>query len=192
MEHDDLPELMSVKETAEYLRSPQPSIYFLIKHGKIPAFRIGGRWKIKRKELDEMYGLSDESPLPSVLAVEDDAATQNFLMKTLNQCRVSHHVVDTGAEALTLASRRKFDLVLLDLKLPDMSGDELYEKLTDLQPDVPIVVVTAYPDSEILSKILDIGPVVVLKKPVEAKQLENLIGFLKSKNSQEAEQGVRA
>ncbi len=176
---------MSVKETAEYLRSPQPSIYFLIKHGKIPAFRIGGRWKIKRKELDEMYGLTEDTPLASVLAVEDDPGAQNFLMKTLNQCRVSHQVVDTGAEALALAQRRKFDLILLDLKLPDMSGDDLYTKLVELQPDVPVVVTTAYPDSEILSKILSVGPIVVLKKPVDAKQLENVIGFLKGANQNE-------
>ena len=56
MSAEDLPDLLSVKETAAYIRSPQPTVYYLIKEGKIPAIRIGGRWRVKRKELDEMYG----------------------------------------------------------------------------------------------------------------------------------------
>jgi len=173
---------MSVKETAEYLRSPQPSIYFLIKNGKIPAFRIGGRWKIKRRELDEMYGLRDDTPLPKVLIVEDDAGMQSVLRGVLQREHIGHQIVDNGAEAIQLAHRQTFDLVILDLKLPDLGGDEVFIELRKVQPDVPVVIITGYPDSDMLSRILSVGPVIVLKKPIEPHQLENVMSFVMNRN----------
>jgi len=46
------PELMTVKETAEYLRIPLPTVYYLVQRGQLPAVQIGGRWRIKRSLLD--------------------------------------------------------------------------------------------------------------------------------------------
>ncbi len=42
------PELMTVKETSEYLRIPLPTVYYLVQRGQLPAVQIGGRWRIKR------------------------------------------------------------------------------------------------------------------------------------------------
>ena len=44
--------LLTVKETAEYLRIPLPTVYYLVQRGKIPAIHIGGRWRIKKSALD--------------------------------------------------------------------------------------------------------------------------------------------
>ena len=43
---------MTVKETAEYLRIPLPTVYYLVQRGQLPAIQIGGRWRIKRSLLD--------------------------------------------------------------------------------------------------------------------------------------------
>ena len=40
--------LMTVKETAEYLRIPLPTVYYLVQRGQLPAIQIGGRWRIKK------------------------------------------------------------------------------------------------------------------------------------------------
>jgi len=48
MADEDPPELMTVKETAEYLRIPLPTVYYLVQRGQLPAIQIGGRWRIKR------------------------------------------------------------------------------------------------------------------------------------------------
>ena len=52
MATEDSPELMTVKETAEYLRIPLPTVYYLVQRGQLPAIQIGGRWRIKRSLLD--------------------------------------------------------------------------------------------------------------------------------------------
>ena len=45
MATEDAPELMTVKETAEYLRIPLPTVYYLVQRGQLPAIQIGGRWR---------------------------------------------------------------------------------------------------------------------------------------------------
>lgn len=44
--------LMTVQETSEYLRTPLPTIYYLLQNGKLPGFRIGGRWRVKKDAVD--------------------------------------------------------------------------------------------------------------------------------------------
>ncbi len=183
--NEQLPDLLSVKETAAYIRSPQPSVYYLIKEGKIPAIRIGGRWKIKRKALDDMYGLG-ETEMPRALIVEDDQGIQKFFGDFLSRSGVAHEVAGTGAEAIKALKTQEFDFVFLDLKLPDVGGDEVFEQLKALHPDMQVVITTSYPDSEMLSRILNTAPVTVLKKPVDLKQLEGIVRFLTHRVTAEA------
>ena len=87
-------------------------------------------------------------------------------------------------EAISMAKKQRFDFVFLDLKLPDIPGDEVYSQLKDLHPDLPIVVITGYPDSEILSRILSHGPVTVIKKPIEYEQLNKAVKQLGHKGAE--------
>ncbi|MGI8603685.1 MAG: response regulator [Verrucomicrobiales bacterium] len=184
MPPEDAPELMTVKETAEYLRIPLPTVYYLVQRGQLPAIQIGGRWRIKRSLLDRDVLRNEGSGQPTVLVVDDDPALQQIFKQFLKKAGFGRIVVGTGAEALQYAERQKFDLVFLDLKLPDIPGDELYKKLKSLHPDLPIVIITGYPDSEILSKILAGGPVTVIQKPIEFEQLNRTVRQLGHKGAE--------
>lgn len=48
-------EIMSVKETANYLNIKKQTVYRLVNNKKIPALKIGGQWKIKKSHLDKMF-----------------------------------------------------------------------------------------------------------------------------------------
>jgi excisionase family DNA binding protein len=180
---EEAPELMTVKETAEYLRIPLPTVYYLVQRGQLPAIQIGGRWRIKRSLLDRDVLRNEESGQPTVLVVDDDPALQALFKQFLKKAGFGRIVVGTGAEALTHAEKQDFDLVFLDLKLPDIAGDELYAKLKEMHPDLPIVIITGYPDSEILTKILSSGPVTVIKKPIEFDQLNRTVKILGHKGA---------
>lgn len=171
----ELPELMTVKETSKYLRMPLPTVYFLVQRGQLPAIRIGGRWRIKRLLLDRDVLKSETSSQPTVLVVDDDSALQNIFKQFLKKAGFGRVVVGTGAEAISCATKQKFDLVFLDLQLPDMSGDEVYKKLKEIHPELPIVIITGYPDSEILSRILQNGLIMVLQKPLDLEVLNQTI-----------------
>lgn len=182
---ESAPELMTVKETAEYLRIPLPTVYYLVQRGQLPAVQIGGRWRIKRSLLDrDVLRKGEESGQPTVLVVDDDPALQALFKQFLKKANLARLVVGSGAEAISMAKKQKFDFVFLDLKLPDIPGDEVYVQLKSLYPDLPIVVITGYPDSEILSKILATGPVTVIKKPLEFDQLNKAVKQLGHKGAE--------
>ncbi len=170
--------LMTVKETSEYLRIPLPTVYYLVQRGQLPAIQIGGRWRVKRDALDRDVLHAEEQGQPTVLVVDDDEALQDMFKLFLKKNGFSRLVVGTGKEALAALSKQRFDLCFLDLQLPDVTGDQIYSFAKEKQPDLPIVIVTGYPDSEMLDNILKHGPVTVLKKPLQVNQLQQALRMM--------------
>ena len=171
----ELPELMTVKETSQYLRIPLPTVYYLVQRGQLPAVQIGGRWRIKRSLLDRDVLKSEGAGQPTVLVVDDDAQLQTVFKQFLKKAGFGRIVVGTGAEAISCVERQRFDLVFLDLQLPDISGDEVYRRIKEMQPDLPVVIITGYPDSEMMSRILRNGAVMIIQKPIDFSQLNSTV-----------------
>jgi len=170
--------LLTVKETAEYLRIPIPTVYYLVQRAMIPAIRIGGRWRIKKSSLDRDVLHQDKQGQPTVLVVDDDPGLQDLFRTFLKKIGFSRVVVGTAKEAIKSLGKQKFDLMFLDLKLPDAPGDQVFKTVRQIDPDLNVIVVTGYPDSEILDRILQISPVTVLKKPLKVEQLNQVVKIL--------------
>lgn len=177
-------DLLTVKETSEYLRIPLPTVYYLVQRGQLPAIQIGGRWRIKKAALDKDILRKDREGQPTVLVVDDDASLQDLFKQFLKKVGLSRVVVGTGKEALANLAKQKFDLCFLDLNLPDMEGDEVYKEAKKIDAELPIVIITGYPDSEILDRILQVGPVTVLKKPLKFEQLNQTVKILGHKGAE--------
>ena len=90
----------------------------------------------------------------------------------------SRVVVGTAKEAISSLRKQKFDLMFLDLQLPDAPGDQVYKTAKQIDPGLNVIVITGYPDSEVLDRILQISPVTVLKKPVKFEQLIQTVKIL--------------
>src|SRR5438067_1613842 len=170
--------LLTVKETAEYLRIPLPTVYYLVQRGQLPAVQIGGRWRIKKDSLDRDILHEEEHGQPTVLVVDDDEGVQAMFKLFLKKSGFSRNIVGTGKEAIAALKKQKFDLFFLDLMLPDITGDEIYKQARQIAPDLPIVIITGYPDSQMLDNILRFGPVTVLKKPLKIEQLAQTLKVL--------------
>jgi excisionase family DNA binding protein len=167
--------LLTVKETAEYLRIPLPTVYYLVQRGKIPAIHIGGRWRIKKSALDHDILRQGQ---PTVLVVDDDPVLQDLFQTFLKKIGFSRVVVGTAKDAIKSLRKQKLDLLFLDLQLPDAPGDQVYQTAKQIDPDLNVIVITGYPDSEILDRILQICPVTVLKKPLKIEQLYQTVKIL--------------
>src|SRR5271166_5763554 len=167
--------LLTVKETAEYLRIPLPTVYYLVQRGMIPAIQIGGRWRIKKSALDRDILRQEKQGQPTALVVDDDLGLQDLFRTFLKQIGFSRVVVGTAKEAIKSLRKQKFDLMFLDLQLPDAPGDQVYKTA---KPDLNVIVITGYPDSEILDRILQFSPVTVLKKPLKVEQLNQTVKIL--------------
>ena len=170
--------LLTVKETSEYLRIPLPTVYYLVQRGKIPAIQIGGRWRIKKSSLDRDVLRQDKQGQPTVLVVDDDPGLRNLFSTFLRKIGFSRVVVGTAKEAIKSLGKQKFDLMFLDLQLPDAPGDQVYKTAKQIDPDINVIVITGYPDSEILDRILQVSPVTVLKKPLKVEQLNQTVKIL--------------
>ena len=90
-----------------------------------------------------------ETPVKSVILLVDDQDTiRFFLEKTLKQEGYEAVTARTGAEAVAKAREVVPDLVLLDLKLPDMDGLEVLRRIKEIFPEIGIVMITAFGDVE--------------------------------------------
>ena len=112
--------LLTVKETAKYLRIPLPTVYYLVQRGQLPAIQIGGRWRIKKSSLDKDILKEEKSGQPTVLVVDDDESLQNLFKLFLRKIGFSRVVVGTVKEALAAIEKQKFDIIFLDLKSNDL------------------------------------------------------------------------
>ena len=122
---------------------------------------------------------SKEQALPRVLVIEDDPLVQFIHSEMLAKLRFKIDIAATGAEALKLA-HRDYYLILLDIGLPDISGIEVARKLRICQPDAHLIVVTAHADVKLKKSCLSAGIEQVLLKPLTFANLKNLVNLLQT------------
>jgi DNA-binding NtrC family response regulator len=113
-----------------------------------------------------------ETPVKSVILLVDDQDTiRFFLEKTLKQEGYEAVTARTGAEAVAKAREVVPDLVLLDLKLPDMDGLEVLRRIKEIFPEIGIVMITAFGDVETAVTAMKNGAYVFVSKPINLDQL---------------------
>jgi len=116
--------------------------------------------------------MSIEPTLRTFLVIDDDrvlceAIKDYFASKTV-EVLISH----TGAEGLSICSRRKVDVVLLDQKLPDVEGHTLCPSILRQNNQAKIIFITAYPSFDRAVKAIKLGAYDYLSKPLELEELD--------------------
>ena len=81
----------------------------------------------------------------SVLVVDDDAEIRKTLSKILEKKGYLVETVESGEKAIEASDERFFNVALIDIRLPDMEGTELLEKLKKTMPEMVKIIVTGYP-----------------------------------------------
>ncbi|MEE8518115.1 MAG: response regulator [Dehalococcoidia bacterium] len=118
----------------------------------------------------------------SVLVVDDDVYIGGLFTRVISADDYELVTVTSGEDALALLAQRDFDLVFLDLVMPGMDGPETLARMRAAGYDVPVVIITAYPEPDLLVKVLELGPTPLLRKPFTADQILSAIQrFARSK-----------
>ena len=81
--------------------------------------------------------------MPSILIVEDERAIASFLERGFRSSGFSPTVVEDGADALAFARTGEFDIIVLDLGLPDVDGLAVLQRLREANRSLPVVILTA-------------------------------------------------
>ncbi len=113
-----------------------------------------------------------------ILHVDDDPDIRLLIAASLHDFGYVVATAGTVAEGLELAKRVKFDLFILDVRLPDGNGIELCQKVNGLQPHSPVLYYSAYASDEEQEAALSVCGDAYLKKPVSPTVLEKTIAEL--------------
>ena len=120
---------------------------------------------------------SDTRPRGSILIVDDEPAVAEMLRDIfLSQ----GYVVDgatNGGDAVMLAALSRPDAVILDIKLPDTTGPEVLARLRDLDPTIPVVMLSGSDDEDLARALLKAGAMDYIRKPFEFDQLTEAVGL---------------
>jgi len=111
----------------------------------------------------------------SVLVVDDEQNSREGLSKILTKEGYSVHTADNGKKALLEAENNRFDLIITDLRMPEMDGIEVLEKLRKKNKDIGVVIVTAYGEVNSYLKAMNLGAFEYLNKPIHLEELRRVI-----------------
>jgi two-component system response regulator HydG len=106
-----------------------------------------------------------------VLIVDDNRDLAEGLADVLDVEGFSTRVAHTAREAQEIFAAQNFDVVFLDMKLPDGSGLDLYFEFHSRAPDTRIIVMTGFRLDQLLQQLVSDGAVGVLRKPFEMNQV---------------------
>lgn len=112
-----------------------------------------------------------------ILIVDDDRRMTRTLADILSLSGHEAVEAESGLDALEKIRKTKFDCVLSDIKMPEMNGVELHRRLREIQPGLPVMLMTAYAADELIRQGLDEGVAGVFDKPLD---INYLLGFLTS------------
>ena len=107
-----------------------------------------------------------------ILIVDDEDGMRRLLNRVLTREGYETSAVGSGAQALRLVASERFDLVVTDIKMPEMDGLQLLAELKEYEPSLPIIVITAYGTIENAVQALRSGAYDYIAKPFENDEIK--------------------
>ncbi len=167
--------LLSVKEVAEYLNVKPVTVRRRANSGEIPSIRIGNRIRFHKQQIDRwLLERSSRRPV-HILVVDDEPMVGQLFKESLNEHGYQVTTTLSSLEALELMGDKHFDLIFLDLLIPELDGAELFRRIRQMDKELPVAIITGYPDSDLMSKAMEHGPFMIIKKPFTGDDILNIV-----------------
>ncbi|HEV8307493.1 MAG TPA: response regulator [Methylomirabilota bacterium] len=171
-------EILTIRDVAAYLKLPVSTVYRLAERRELPGHKVGRQWRFHKSILDDWFRQHAANLRVTILVVDDEDVTRQFIASALQTAQRHVLTAASGEEALEIAKQTDLDVALLDLIMPGISGVETFRQLHALRPELPVVIVTGYPDSELMSKALEIGPFTMINKPIDLSHLQKVVDVI--------------
>ncbi len=112
---------------------------------------------------------------PAILVVDDDEVMRQTLSDVLKKKGYAVSTAETGGQTISSIKEQLFDLVLLDIRLPDMDGLDVLKGIKEIEGDLMVIVMTAYSDVQTAVMAMKSGAYDYIDKPFELEELKILI-----------------
>ncbi|MBN2070811.1 MAG: response regulator [Candidatus Krumholzibacteriota bacterium] len=106
-----------------------------------------------------------------ILIIDDEEIILDLAAAMLAMLGYEAVRAESGQKGLEILKSQRIDLVFLDLVMPEMSGDEVFTRIKEFKPDLPIIIASGYSEDFVIQQLLDRGAVSFLKKPYRLKDM---------------------
>ena len=114
----------------------------------------------------------------NVLVVDDEADLRKYIIHVLNtmvEQEVSITEAENGAQAIEKCENQKFDLIFLDVKMPELSGLEVLSQIKGIEQNAHIIMVTAHGNVRDAVEAIKEGAYDYIEKPIESEQVLDIL-----------------
>lgn len=118
-----------------------------------------------------------------ILVVDDEKLVRDFIVETLKRKNYEVEAADSGQKALNALKERTFDLVISDMKMPDLTGIDLLKKIKEIAPETLVIIITAYGTVENAVEAMRLGAFNYLIKPFTPDSIEAILEKAKEHHS---------
>ena len=111
----------------------------------------------------------------SILIVDDEEVIREFLMEVLCE-DYDVSLAEDGDQAIKKIAKHDYDLIITDLKMPRVSGDEVVKFARQTKPNIPVIIISGYSTLYAASQSVNHGACAFLSKPFSIAELTKTIG----------------
>ena len=120
-----------------------------------------------------------------ILVVDDSPGVVRVITKNIKRWGHAVESSETGQDALRKARQKKFDLVFLDIFLPDCKGHELIPQFREIWPDMAIVTMTGHNSRDLEWEVRRLGITYFMTKPFRVKTMKDILDHIETKRERE-------
>ncbi|MGB2129218.1 MAG: sigma-54-dependent transcriptional regulator [Flavicella sp.] len=115
--------------------------------------------------------------MSNILIIEDEAAIRRVLTKIISEENDSYNIdeAEDGLIGISQLSKKEYDLVLCDIKMPKMDGVEVLEKIKKSYPELPVVMISGHGDLDTAVNTMRLGAFDYISKPPDLNRLLNTV-----------------
>jgi excisionase family DNA binding protein len=165
-------DVLDIHEAGWLLGAHVETVRRLARRGGLPAYKVGKDWRFSKKALTrwmETHHMRQRDPLILVIDDEKDVRERVASFVAKDGYRVA--VAENGNQTAEAMRRELPDVAILSFTMPDGHSAYVLKALHSIKPDLPVILVTGYPDSKLIADALRYPPVTLLPKPVDNKVL---------------------
>lgn len=167
--------LLTTRDVAKIVGLKPITIMRKVNKGEIPAIKLGRQFRFDKNQIEQWISKNKIVEKQHILVIDDEKDICELLKIVLEREGYIVTAVSNGAEAIELISKSRYDLIFLDLGMPQVNGLEILDYIKSQAIDVGIIIITGYAEgAQIMTAAMEYSPLLIMKKPFSNKDIKDI------------------